>query len=103
MQKRVLIYDDSFKQELSGIIRYIAFDLHNPDAAERLSTMIQSAIKKRFQFPGFFEPYRPTKKLRFTYYRIYVGNYTIFYYFQGKEMHISHIFYSASDMNSKLK
>lgn len=102
-QKRTLIYDDSFREEFIEIIKSISVDLKNPDAAERLSNAVQKSILNRSQFPGTFEPFLPTKKLRFTYYRIYVGNYIIFYYFQSNEMHISHIFYYAADYVHKLK
>ena len=103
MLKRILVYDDSFKEELVDIVKYISFDLNNPNAAKRLSAAVQNAILNRLQFPGTFEPFRPTKPLKFTYYRIYIGNYTVYYYFDKNEMHISHIFYYASDFTQKLK
>ena len=102
-QKRILIYDDSFREEFIEIVKSISVNLKNPGAAERLSRAVQKAILDRSQFPGTFEPFLPTKTLRFTYYRIYVGNYIIFYYFQNNEMHISHIFYYAADYARKLK
>ena len=57
MRKRILLYDDTFKQELIEIIKYISFDLKNPSAAERLSNAVKSAILKRYDFPGTFEPH----------------------------------------------
>lgn len=101
-QEKKLIYDESFKDELVAVISYISYELKNPDAAERFSIAIQEAILNRFAFPGTFEPYHPSRSLNFEYYRIYVGNYTIFYYYNGTEMHISHLFYSAADIPTKL-
>ena len=102
-QEKALIYDDSFKQDLESAIYGIAFDLHNPDAARRLSLATQQTILNRFTFPGSFEPYRPSRPLMFTYYRIYVNRYTVFYYFRGNEMHVSRFIFSGSDADSRLK
>lgn len=46
MQEKVLIYDDTFRQEFADAIRYVAFDLHNPDAAQRLSNTTKEAQNK---------------------------------------------------------
>ena len=74
-----LSYLPLFYNDLGEAIEYIAEILHNPDAANRLLDSVEKAIIERLPNAESFEPYYSIKKRPYPYYRIYVGNYTIYY------------------------
>lgn len=69
-----LFYDD-----LSRIIGYIADVKRNPSAAENLLEAVENAILERVPNAESFEQYHSPKEHKYPYYRIYVGNYTVYY------------------------
>ncbi len=73
-----LRYLPLFAEDLYNAASYISHRLDNPDAADRLVNEVEKAILERLEMPLSFEPYRSAKKRADTYYRIYVGNYTVF-------------------------
>ena len=52
--------------------------------------------------PLSFELYRSPKKSADTYYRIYVGNYTVFYVVIDDVMEVRRLIYSARDFDRLL-
>lgn len=68
-----------FEEDLLEVTYYIANKLKNPDAAHRLVDDIELAINKRLEMPLVFAPYRTSKLRKQPYYRIKVGNFSIFY------------------------
>ena len=91
-----------FEKDLNKIVDYIAFELQNPIAAERLVDAVQEAIEKRLPFAEGFEPYHSAKERRYPYYRISVKNYTIFYVVIGDTMEVRRILYSGRDWGNML-
>ena len=91
-----------FEVDLNGIVDYIAFQLQNPIAAERLVDAVEEAIDARLPFAESFEPYRSAKERRYPYYRISVKNYTIFYVVIGDSMEVRRILYSGRDWGNML-
>jgi plasmid stabilization system protein ParE len=68
-----------FEWDLTEITDYISYHLNNPNAAILLVDEIEKAIKERLVCPESFEPYPSMKDRKYTYYRIYVKNFIIYY------------------------
>ena len=88
-----LRFTQDFINNLTEIVDYIACSLHNPDAAQRLSNDVQSAIQERLKAPTAFEPYHSRLSLSDTWYRIHVRNYTIFYVVKEDTMEVRRILF----------
>lgn len=99
MKSYKLRYLPLFAEDLSEAVSYIAYQLDNPQAAEKLISDVEKAILERLKMPLSFEPYRSDKIRKDTYYRIYVGNYTIFYVVIDDVMEVRRILYSARDFD----
>ncbi len=77
--KYILRYLPLFYEELEEKVVYIAETLKNPQAANNLLDLVESAILERLPNAESFEPYRSLKERRYPYYRIYVKNFVIYY------------------------
>lgn len=88
-------YLSSFSDELDEIIYYITFILKNKNAAERLLQNIHKAIEQRRESPESYEVYKSKTNMKYDWYRIYIGNFTIFYTVRNNIMEITHLIYSA--------
>lgn len=53
--------------------------------------------------PLSYERYYHEKKLEHNYYRVYIGNFIIFYYVEENFMKISRIIYSKRDLKNIVK
>jgi hypothetical protein len=60
-------------------VNYIADKLGNPKAANDLVDAVDAAILKRLPDAESFEKYPTSKKRRYPYYAIYVGEHVIYY------------------------
>jgi hypothetical protein len=69
-----LFYDDL---EINAL--YIAEELNNPQAAIELMNAVKAAIAERQPYAESFEKYYSEKDRELPYYRIYVGNYIVWY------------------------
>lgn len=98
--KYTIEYLPSFSEELNEIIYYITFILKNKNAAERLLKNVHSAIEQRSESPESYEIYKGKVKMKYDWYRIYIGNYTIFYTVRKSIMEITHIIYSARNFDN---
>ena len=74
-----LRYLPLFYEDLDEKVMYIAEKLKNPKAANDLLEQVEKAILERLPVAESFEVYRSIKERKYAYYRIYVGNYTIYY------------------------
>lgn len=77
--KYILRYLPLFYEELEEKVVYIAEKLMNPQAANDLLDMVETAILERLLSAEAFEPYHSLKKRKYPYYRIYVKNYVVYY------------------------
>ena len=77
--KYILRYLPLFYEELEEKVVYIAETLKNPQAANNLLDLVESAILERLPNAESFEPYRSLKERRYPYYRIYIKNFVIYY------------------------
>ena len=78
-KKYRLSYLPLFYEELDEKVTYIAEKLKNPKAANDLLDKVESAIMERLPVADSFEPYHSVRERRYSYYRIYVDNYIIYY------------------------
>lgn len=103
MQKQYkLSYLPLFHQDLEKTILYIAYELQNPDAAQRLVDQVERAILKRLENPESFEKYPSKRERRYPYYRIYVGNYIIFYVVIDDVMEVRRFLYKKRNIKELL-
>lgn len=77
--KYILRYLPLFYEDISDKIDYIAGILQNRQAANDLIDAVEEAINERLPYAESFEIYHSVRDKKTPYYRIYVGNYTIFY------------------------
>ena len=98
----VLRYLELFQQNLIEVTSYIKKELKNPTAARKLANDVEHAILRRLPNPTAFEPYYSMKKRKHQYYRIYVGNYTIYYVVIGNIMEVRRLIYMGRDQESIL-
>ena len=92
-------YLNSFSEELEDILSYIRYILKNKKVYNNLHNNIIVAINKRSENPKSFEKYKSKKNLKYEWYRIYIGNFTIFYTVKECRMIVAHIFYSARNID----
>ena len=78
-KKYRLSYLPLFYEDLDEKVTYIAEKLKNPKAADDLLDKVESAIMERLPVAESFEPYHSVRERRYSYYRIYVDNYIIYY------------------------
>ena len=95
-----LRYTQDFRDDLTGIVDYIAGTLLNPDAAQRLVDDVHSAILERLKSPASFEQYHSRLSLQDVWYRIRVRNFTVFYVVEENTMEVRRILYEHRDWKS---
>ncbi len=78
-KKYRLSYLPLFYEDLNEKVTYIADKLKNPKAANGLLDKVESAIMERLPLAESFEQYHSVRERRYSYYRIYVDNYIIYY------------------------
>lgn len=66
-------------KNLAAVTSYIAGTLNNKILASKLVEDVERAILERLESPLIFEGYRTERNRKYTYYRIKVRNYFVFY------------------------
>ena len=97
-----LRYLPLFRSDLAEIAGYIALQLHNPAAADKLVDAVEAAILERAACADAFEPYQSRRKRSNPYYRIYVKNYTIYYIVVDDVMEVHRILYNKRNAENLL-
>ncbi|MBO6231488.1 MAG: type II toxin-antitoxin system RelE/ParE family toxin [Ruminiclostridium sp.] len=92
-----------FEHDLAEAALYISEVLMNETAANKLIDDTEAAILKRAKSPASFKPYRSAKKREHEYYRINVGNFSVFYVIVGNVMEVRRFIYSKRDIDSLLR
>ena len=77
--ERKLRYIPLFYNDLENAADYIANTIGNVQAAVELLEKVEVAILNRLPIADAFAPYPSRKERKQDYYRIYVGNYVIYY------------------------
>lgn len=93
-------YLPQFKTDFFGILYYISYILENEYAANKMIKNVYDAIMKRKHNAIGFQVYRNISNRENEWYRIYVGNYTIFYTVKYKKMIVARIFYSKRNFDN---
>lgn len=101
-EKYKLRYLPLFYDDLTEIVDYVSMKLNNPDAALKLINDVERSILQRKKCPEAFEPYKSHKRRAQPYYRIYVGNYIIYYVVLGDVMEVRRILYGKRNVDSYL-
>lgn len=101
MQNRTykIFYTALFKEELNDILRYITFELQNEYAAKTFLNNVSIAIIRRSKNPLAFQKYISSKDRKYPYYRIYVGNYIVYYVVIKNIMEVRRILYGRRNIN----
>ena len=97
-----LEYLPLFDEELAEAVRYITYELRNPDAAMKSVAEAEAAIQARLFAPESFEPVPSMKEREHPYYRIPVGNYVVLYVVIGTVMEIRRFVYGPSDWRTTI-
>jgi hypothetical protein len=84
-----------FGMELEQAINYVETQLANPEAADKLQTDVEAAVRERLSSPTSFEPVASRVDREQQYYRIYVGNYIVFYCVIGNVMELRRFVYKG--------
>ena len=84
-----------FSQELEQALEYIETQLANPQAADDLQSAVETAVRERLLAPTAFEEVPSRIDREHPYYRIYVGNYIVFYCVIGKVMELRRFIYKG--------
>ena len=98
-------YLNLFLDDLKNIYSYFFDTLKNEKAAKDFIDNVETAIINRSYFPKSSEPYISKNKRKFTYYRIFVDHYTIFYIVKDGDnpvMEIHRIIYTPRDIDQVL-
>ena len=100
--KYTLRYLTTFYEDIEQKIIYISENLNNPKAANDLLKSVEEAILKRLPNAESFEKYHSKRERKYTYYRIYVNNYVVYYVViddegQDKIMEIRRFLYDKQD------
>lgn len=74
-----LRYLPLFFDDINSITSYIKNKLTNPKAANDLIDAVEIAILERLPVCESFEPYQSKRERKYTYYRIYVKDYVVYY------------------------
>lgn len=93
-----IAYLPIFKRDLNNIIEYIVYKLKNKNAALSLLDKVEQAILERAKNPLAFEKYNSIKERQHSYYRIYVGNFIIFYVVINDTMEVRRIIYGKRNI-----
>lgn len=106
--KYILRYLPLFYEELEEKVVYIAETLKNPQAANNLLDLVESAILERLPNAESFEPYHSLKERRYPYYRIHIKNFVIYYVViddEGPEkiMEVRHFLYNRQNCDANIQ
>ena len=72
-------YLPAFYDDLESAVLYISNTLRNSKAANKLIDSVEKAIIDRLPMADKFEKYHSARERKYPYYRIYVGNYVVYY------------------------
>ena len=91
-----------FEKDLNEIVDYITHRLKNPIAAEKFVDEVEKAIYDRLSCAESFGRYNSARERQHPYYRIQVGNYSIFYVVIGDTMEVRRIIYSRRNLEKHI-
>lgn len=92
-------------KDILDISEYIGINLRNPAAADRLIDKIISAVDKLADMPYMYAAYESPLPVENEYRKMYVKNYTIFYFVDEtkKSVKIARVIYSKRNFSDILE
>ena len=90
-------------EDLSQAASYIAFDLNNPAAANRLVDNVEAGILEHLKNPTMSPTYPSTRRRLHPYYCFYVVNYMVFYVVIDDVMEVRRLLYKRRDIESSIR
>lgn len=96
--KYIIKYLSTFIEDLDEIIEYFILKLKNNNAANVFLNKVEDAILERSKSPLSFEKYYSTRERKYPYYKIFVGNYIIYYVVINNIMEIRSIVYGKRNV-----
>ena len=91
------------KSDLIDIYNYISNELCAPEVAENLVNLIIDSIGKLEYLPGRFKLFDSEPEHSLGIHRMIVKNYLVCFVIEEKEVIVTDILYSESDVHAKLK
>ncbi len=92
-----------FWEDLSEAASYIALELGNPAAAQRLVDSVEEGILDHLENPTMASTYPSTRHRPKPYYRFWVGNYMVFYVVDGDTVEVRRLLYRARNIESIIR
>lgn len=92
-----VIYSPMAKKDLTEIAKYIAFELCNPDAADRLLKEVDKAADELKEFPLAGAVYKSKKNRKLSYRMKFIKNFTAYYVVIGNTVEIRRVLYKRRD------
>ena len=89
--------------DLKNIVKYIAYELEAPMAAENFVKKIDKEVIKIAENPFRCHLYAPLEKLKYEYRILNIGNYSLFYIIEMEKIEIHRVLYSKRDVFRLLK
>ena len=89
-----------FWEDLSEAASYIAFELKNPSAAERLVDSVEAGIFEHLKNPTMAATYRTTRERPLPYYWFAVGDYMVFYVVIDDVVEVRRFLYKARNLEA---
>ena len=92
-------------RDMTEIVTYIADDLKNPDAAERLAERLVHAIESLATLPSRCPLHLPSRPLRREYRRLRVESYLVLFTMSEKDeiVTIARVLYAKRELDAHLK
>lgn len=92
------------RQDMTEIARYIAHELCNPAAAEKLANEMIEAADRLTEFPYSNALHSAGRPLKCEYRKLIVQNYIMFYWIdeKGKQVTIARVVYARRDYKKLL-
>ena len=100
--KYTIKYSATYINQFNNILKYIVNNLNNKIAAENFYKKVVKEIEARSYNPEAYEKHISARKRQYTYYKIYVKNYTVFYTVKDNTMEVRRILYSKMNFNKQI-
>lgn len=97
-----LEYTRQFWDDIAEAIHYIAYELRNPSAAQKLKDETESEIRNRSFSPLSYAPYFIDEVTGDVYYYILVGNFMVFYVVKDEKMEMRRFVYGRRNLGKVL-
>lgn len=95
--KHKILYSKESRRDLDEIWDYIASELQNPIAAERIVNSIMDAVDQLADFAEAGAPLTSVTKVESDYRFLVIGNYLAFYRVYENEVYVDRILYGRRD------